>query len=322
MTIEFDNVYVKETSTVVGKKESKGPLYPYFNKYYEDFYCGQKTFEEAEIEMIKSTISYIKNDYDLIIGADLSNQLAITSKAIIKFKKPFIGVYTACASACEAITIASNLIQNGNCKSILSTSSSHNLTAERQFRFPVEYGAARKKTQTFTTTAAAAILLTNEKTKVRIKSTTTGKIIDSGSTNPCHMGEVMSIAAADTIYTHLKNMKETCDDYDMILTGDLGKYGKAILKEVLNIKYKIKLKNYDDCGCMLYKEDEEDINAGGSGVACGPSVVYSYIYKMMKEKKMKKVLFVATGSLHNTTLVNQKSTIPSIANAVCFEVVI
>ena len=196
------------------------------------------------------------------------------------------------------------------------------MSAEKQYRNPTEYGTPKPSTATFTATGGASILLTNKKTKIKIESSTAGRTIDKGIKDVNHMGAVMAPAAADTIYRHLKDLKRKPNYYDIILTGDLGKYGKEILinylKEVHNIDIS---KNYNDCGTILYDIEKQPVFAGGSGPVCSALVIFSYIYKKMIEKKLKKVLIVPTGAIFSPTMVFQKESIPAIAHAVSIEVV-
>ena len=207
-------------------------------------------------------------------------------------------------------------------KRVIVSTSSHNMVSEKQFRNPTEYGTPKPKTATFTTTGAGSLLLSNKKSKIKIESTTIGRVADLGITDVNHMGAVMAPAAGDVIYNHLKDTKRDIDYYDLILTGDLGIYGKNILKEYMMTKYNIKLKdNYNDCGTMIYDLDNQPVLAGGSGPVCSFLVVFGYIYKEMLKGKYKKVLIIPTGAIFSPTLVFQKESIPSIANAISLEVI-
>ena len=328
MTFTYDNVYINETSTITGPYEKNGPLNHYFDKSYDDLYFGAKTWEQAETKLIEESVDIlldkINKTKDLInvhIGGDLSNQISSTNYAASYFSIPFLGIYNACASSCEALIIASSLIEKGLVKNAICTSSSHNNAAEKQFRYPVEYGGPKRKTTTFTTTGCASAYLSYDKKGIKIESSTIGKVVDSGTTDVYHMGAVMSKAAADTIKKHLKDLKRDINYYDLVLTGDLGVYGKEILKEYMDIEYGIELNNYDDTACMIFDREKQPVYAGGSGVSCAPLVTYSYIFEKMKKGKYKKVLLVATGALMSPTNVNQKQTIPAIAHAVSLEAI-
>ncbi len=327
MTIKFNNVYVQETSTVAGKFESKGPLSKNFDKVYYDFYMGEKTFEQGEIRMILDCVDILlkkskmkKNDIDLFISGDLINQITPSSYAARELGISYMGIYAACATSTLSMIIASSMLQNSEVKNCICSVSSNNSAAEKQYRNPTEYGTPKPDTSTFTATGAASILLSNEKSKIRIESGTIGKAIDYGINDVYHMGAAMAPSAAYTIAEHLKDTGRTIDYYDLILTGDLGVYGKDILKDLLKKEYSIDLVNYNDCGCMLFDLDKQDVKAGASGPTSSALVTYGHIISEMKKGKYKKVLLVATGALMSPTMVNQKLTIPSISHAISLEV--
>ena len=327
MTTKFKNVYVKSTSTVVGPYEYKGPLSKRFDKHYEDMYFGLKTLEQAETKLMIDSIEIAlqkakleSKDIDLFIAGDLQNQITSSCYTAGKLKIPFMGIYTACATNTEGLGIAATYIESKVCKNVMVSVSSHNMVSERQFRNPTEYGAPKPSTATFTATGGATCILTNKKGKVRIESATIGIPQDYNQNDPLNMGSVMAPAAAEVINRHLKDLGRSVDDYDLILTGDLGLYGKEILKDFMKTEYSIDLKNYNDCGVMLYDlENQREVQAGGSGPVCSPLVVYSDIIKKLENKELKRVLYVATGALFNPTTVFQKSNILSIANAISLE---
>ena len=324
MTINYKSVYINDSSTITGPYEAKGPLKKYFDKSYEDLYFNKKTWEQAEEKIIKESIEIVKEKtnkekIDLYIGGDLLNQITPSNYASSKLNESFIGIYAACSTSTLGLILGANFIENDLAKNVITFTSSHNNAAEKQYRYPVEYGGPKPKTTTFTSTGAAAALLSKDKKGIKIESGTIGRVIDSNSTNVFHMGAVMAKAAADTINRHLQDTKRDIDYYDLVLTGDLGIYGKEILKEYLKEKYNIKLKNYNDTGTMLYDVEKQPVYAGASGPACAPLVTYSYIFNQMKKGKYKKVLLVATGALMSPTMANQKLTIPAIAHAVSLE---
>jgi Stage V sporulation protein AD (SpoVAD). len=327
MTTKYNKVYINETATVTGPYEKEGPLGKYFDKSYKDLYFGEKTWEQAEVKLIIDSVDLvlnkvnkIKTDIDLHISGDLLNQITASSYASSSLKIPFLGIYSACASSVEGLILASNMIEANQIKNSLVTVSSHNNAAEKQFRYPVEYGGPKKKTTTFTTTGGASAYLSKEKEGIKVESSTIGTVTDMGITDAYHMGAVMAPAAAHTIHKHLKDMKRDIDYYDLVLTGDLGRYGKDILKEFMYTEYGIKLTKYEDAATMIFDSNNENTYAGGSGPACAPLVTYSYIFKKMKKGEYKKVLLVATGALHSVSMVNQKLSIPAIAHAISLEV--
>ena len=330
MTTTFKNVYIKDTGTIAGIYEANGPLNEYFDKTYtKDLYFGESSWEKAEIKLLKDSLSLLlrktklkESDVDLVISGDLQNQIASSDYALREFDIPFLGIYNACATSSEGIIIASTFIDCKKIKNCIVSTVSHNTSAEKQYRNPTEYGAPKPATATFTVTGGASILLTSEKTDVRIESATIGKVIDKGTKDVNQMGATMAPAAADTIFRHLRDMNRTSDYYDLILTGDLGRYGKDILVNYMKKVHDMDISsNYDDCGTIIYDVDKQPVLSGGSGPACSALVNYSYILKLMREKKLKKVLIVPTGALFSPTMFFQKESLPAIAHAVSLEVV-
>jgi len=328
MTFKYNNVYINNTSTVAGPYEAKGPFSKLFDKTYDNLYFGEKTWEQAETKAINDSVEILlnkqnikNNKVDVHIGSDLLNQLVATNYASVKIGIPLIGIYSACASSVLGLMLASNMIEANQIKNAIVTSSSHNNSAEKQFRNPVEYGGPKKEYTTFTTTGCASCFLSNDKANIRVESATLGTVTDMGITDVFNMGAVMAPAAAKVISDHLKDTNRTLDYYDLILTGDLGIVGKMILKDYIKKEYNINLKNYDDSACMIFDIDKQSVYKGGSGVACLPLVTYTYVLDKMKKGKLNKVLLVATGALMNTTMCNQHLTIPSIAHAISLEAV-
>lgn len=328
MTFKYKNVYIKDTATVVGPTEKNGPLSHYFDKTYSEFYFGKKTFEQAEskliedsVEMLLTKVGKTRFDIDLFISGDLLNQLVSSNYAASNLGIPFLGVYSACASSVEGLIIGSNMIDKNQIKNCICSVSSHNSAAEKQFRYPVEYGGPKPKTTTFTTTGSASAYLSSEPSSIRVESSTVGTVKDLGIKDVYNMGAVMAPACADTIHKHLLETKRDISYYDLVLSGDLGIYGKKILKDYMKMEYGISLKNYDDTACMIFDIENQPVYAGGSGPACAPLVTYGYILSKMKKKEIKKVLLVATGALHSPSMVNEKMSIPGIAHAISLEVV-
>lgn len=330
MTTKYNNVYIDDTFTICGNYENDGPLSNYFDKKYKkDLYFGEKSWEKAEVHLLKEANESLlkkkklkEEDIDLLISGDLQNQIAASDYMARDFNIPFLGIYEACATSGEGLIIGSTFIESKMAKKILVSTSSHNTSSEKQFRNPTEYGTPKPKTATFTTTGAVSILLTNKKSKIRIESSTIGKVKDLGITDVNHMGAVMAPAAGDVIYNHLKDTKRDASYYDIILSGDLGIYGKNILKDYLMTSYNIDISdNYNDCGVMIYDLDKQPVLAGGSGPVCSALVNFGYIYKEMLKGKYKKVLIVPTGAIFSPTFTFQKESIPSIANAISLEVV-
>lgn len=328
MTFYYNNVYLKETSCITGPYEKKGPLGKYFDKSYKDLYMGEKSFEKGEIKLVKDSLNILfrkskigKEKIDLVVGGDLLNQITASTYGALGVGD-FIGIYGACSSSVLGMIIVSNFIESGFINRGVSLVSSHNMTSEKQFRYPTEYGAPKPHTSTFTSTGAASCLLTNEKSKVKVECATLGRIIDYNQNDPNDMGRVMAPAAIDTLVRHFKDTGRDPNYYDLILTGDLGKYGLEIVKDYMCCEHNIELSNYNDCGVMLYNlEKQKEVHAGGSGPVCSALVVYSYIYNLLLKKKLKKVLFLATGALFSPLLLYQKENINSICHAISLEVV-
>lgn len=319
---KFNNVYIKDNFSIVGPLERDGLLKNY-DLVMDDYYYGEKTFEQAEIKMQKVVMDNIlahnklsESKIDALIGGDLVNQISISSYNACKYHIPYLGVYSACATYLEELIIGSTLISGKLAKNIVAITSSHNLNAERQFRYPVEYGAVKKHTTTFTTTAAVATLLTSDVTNIKIESGTIGKVVDMGIKDANNMGAVMAPAAAETLATHLVEMKRNVNYYDIIVTGDLGRVGKELFIELLDKVYNIRIKKYMDAGCEIYTNAQETY-AGASGPVALPLVLFE---RILACKKYKKILVIATGSLQSVQLANQKLGIPGIAHAISLEV--
>lgn len=318
MTIKFSNVYLGDAYTFIGKNEHKLTITG--DESVNDYYMGKKSFEEGEVEYQKRSISgLIKKEkdkkIDLLIGADLQNQLLASNFAARNYNYPFLGIYSACASYAEGLIIGSSLIEQ-KLKNVVVTVSANNLASEKQFRFPIEYGAIRKNVNTFTVSASISSLVTSAKTKIKIESATIGNVVDIGYSDTNNMGAVMAPSAHQTIVKHLKDTKRKPDYYDFVLTGDLGVYGVNILKELLEKEDNITLKNVLDAGTLIFEDSGSSI-AGGSGPVCLPLILNN---KILKNKAIKKILIVATGSLHSKVSSNLGESVPSISHAVSLEV--
>lgn len=329
MTFKYKNVYIGETYTVVGPYEKEGPLNKYFDKSYKDLYFGEDSWELAEIKLVKDSLNGLlrkidkkKDDIDLVIGGDLLNQICASTYGTCGYGNSFIGVYGACSSSVLGLILGSEFIENKRINNSIVLVSSHNMSSEKQFRNPTEYGAPKPDSATFTSTGGASMFLSNKKSNVRVESTTLGRIIDYEQNDPNDMGRVMAPAAIDTLKRHLDDLNRKVDYYDLILTGDLGRYGKDIMKDYMGVEYDIDLINYNDCGVMLYDLDnQKEVKAGGSGPVCSALVSFSYIYEKLKKKELKRVLIIATGALFSPTLLYQKQNINCIAHAISLEAV-
>lgn len=311
-SFKFKNTYLKDFSTISSQNEKINTKFT-----IKDYYYGEKTTEEAEMKMQKTVLKDLerRNKIDFIIGADLSNQIAVTNKAMSEFPIPFLGIYNACASFVEGLILSSALLTSTGLKNGAVITSSHNLGAERTFRFPIEYGSPKRITQNFTATGAIGVIVSKEQTNIKLESYTIGKIYDYGIKDANNMGAIMAPSAAKTLIEHLKDLKRDPSYYDVIITGDLGKLGSELFKELLS-KENIVLKNHVDAGSELIV-DENLTSQGASGPVCLPLYL---IEKILTNNKYKKILIIGTGALHNSTIVNQKNTLPGISHIVSLEV--
>jgi stage V sporulation protein AD len=325
-TWRFDRpVYLASTGTAVGPLEARGPLSGNFDKEYESLDCGEKNWTEAERTLMRRAVAFClakagktEGDMDLFLAGDLMDQ-TVTSNFIARENRiPFLGMFGACSTSMETLAAGAQLVDSGYAENVLCAVSSHNATAERQFRYPTEYGGPTKLTQTFTVTGAGATIVTREPGKVRVTEATIGRVIDWGIKDASNMGSAMAPAAADTIWTHFQDTGRKPEDYDLIVTGDLSSVGSPILKQLLIEKGLDISKVHQDCGVMIYSPDQP-VNAGGSGCACSAVVTYGYLYKRLAEGSLNRVLVVATGALLNSATPKQKDTIPCIAHGVVLE---
>lgn len=317
-SFKYNDVYIKDYFSIAGPLEKKGQINK-FDLTMDDYYYGEKSFLDTEIKMQKVVLDNLINrnkKIDLLIGGDLFNQLTITNFSTVDFNIPFLGVYSACATFIEGMIIASNFINNKQINNSLVITSSHNLNAERQFRFPIEYGAPKPSTTTFTATGAVGCILTSDLSKIKIESGTIGSVVDFLEKDASKMGAVMAPAAATVLVKHLTELKRNVDYYDLVVTGDLGSIGEKIFIEYLKRTYNLKLKNYFDAGSQIYTKNQK-LFSGSSGPVTLPLVLFN---KILKNNKYKKILLIGTGSLHSKDTTNQGKTIPSIAHAISMEV--
>lgn len=322
MTNYYNNVYINNKYSLLTSTKMNPVIKDNVDLNIDNYYLNEKTIELAESKYQELTIEgVIKKegltnlDIDLLISGDLQNQILASTLAASKASISTLGIYSACASFIEGICIGSIYINNSKNKVIVS-SSSHNLVSEKQFRFPVEYGSIRKRTNTCTASGSISILLSNKKSSIKVESSTIGKVVQTNHKDTNDMGSAMAPSCAEVIYKHLNDTKRNANYYDLILTGDLGEFGSKIVYEYLKRKYNIVLNNMVDSGTHFYKD--KNIYAGASGPVCLPLYLFDYILKL---KKYKKILVVGTGSLHSTLSSNLKVPIPSISHAVSLEVI-
>ena len=323
-TIEFKSpVIIKETASIVGKKEGEGPLKDTFDYILEDDQWGEKSWEKAESKLQKYTAKralekaeLTDKEIDYILAGDLINQCVGANYAMRDFDASFFGLYGACSTMAESLSIGAILVGGGFANNTLCITSSHFCTAEKQFRFPLEYGGQRTPTSQWTVTGSGCAILSNKGNGPYITHITTGRIVDLGISDVNNMGAAMAPAAADTLVTHFRDTSLSPDDYDIILTGDLGVVGSEILYELTEKEgYNIRGK-HTDAGKIIFDIKKQDVHAGGSGCGCMASVFCGYMYNMIKAKKYNSVLMMATGALMNTMTIQQGDTIPGIAHAV------
>ncbi len=326
-TIELKNIpRIINTASIGGKKESEGRLAEFFDLIIDDDRFGVDTWEKAESEMQKQAVgillekSALKCDnIGLIYGGDLLNQCIGTSYGLMKYEIPFFGLYGACSTFCEGLSLSAMAVDGGYVKNAIAVTSSHFCASERQFRFPLEYGGQRPPTSQWTVTASGTALISEKGSPFGITNITPGKIIDMGISDMNNMGGAMAPAAIDTILSHFKDRKIEENYYDLVVTGDLGKLGFEITKEQLK-KQGIDLKDkYMDCGMEIYDIEAQDVHCGGSGCGCCASVFSGYIFNRLKKGEINKVLLVATGALMSPTSSYQGENIPGIAHAVSIE---
>lgn len=326
-TMFFANpVYIIAKSAVVGGKEAKGPIGKYFKNVKEDIKMGEKSFEQAEINMldeaVRCAIKEAKlsvNDIDVLLSGDLLNQITSSSYVARNLNIPHLGLYSACSTMTEALSIGASLVSAGFYKTVACATSSHFATAERQFRFPLEYGCQRPPYAQWTVTAAGCTVLSSDaRSGARIVSATLGKVIDFGTSDLSNMGAAMAPAAMDTMCAMFKDTHTSPADYDLILTGDLGKLGSDILRDLMMEKGYELGQNYIDCGSLIYSVDQ-NCYQGGSGCGCSASVINGYVLQKMEDGEYNRVAYLATGALMSTQSCCQGESIPCISHAVIIE---
>lgn len=310
-------------ASVVGKKESEGPLGSCFDLCEQDAYFGQDTWEKAESEMLKRTVSaaldkggFTPEDIDYMFSGDLLNQCISSTYALRGFDIPILGLFGACSTMSEGLLLASLLTDSGAGGHIVAVTSSHFCTAERQFRLPLSYGGQRTPTAQWTCTASGAVVVAEKSVPPYVKGVTIGKICDLGVTDANNMGAAMAPAAAYVIRSYLEDTGKTPADFDRIITGDLGTVGTKLLYELLSRDGIDISKNHSDCGVMMFDLKEQDVHAGGSGCGCSASVLCGYFLPKVKTGELKNILFCATGALMSTTASQQGESIPSVSHAV------
>lgn len=310
-------------ASVAGKKESEGPLKKTFDMTVSDSYFGQKTWEQAEkrmqqiaLELLAKKANMGESNFGLIFSGDLLNQCIGSSFTLRNMGIPHIGLYGACSTMAESLLMASMAVGGGFSDKVVAMTSSHFASSERQYRFPLGYGGQRTPTAQWTATGSGAALVCREGTGPKITACTIGTVTDYGIKDANNMGAAMAPAALSTIRSHFSDLNVSADDYDLIVTGDLGQLGKEVLltmaqKEGLEIGGKL-----TDCGTLLFDVTKQDVHAGGSGCGCSAITLCGYLLDKLQAGKLKRILFCGTGALLSPTSTQQGLPIPGICHAV------
>ena len=313
-------------AAVVGKKEGEGPLARYFDQIFEDTTMGEKSWEKAESTFQREAFTRAVNKAGLspsqiqfLFAGDLLNQNIASTFGLREYAIPLLGQFGACSTMAQTLACAAIFVDSGAADLCAAVTSSHFCTAERQFRFPLEYGGQRPQTAQWTATASGSAVVGLGGSGVKIADVCIGRIVDLNITDANNMGAAMAPAAADTLQNFLQDTGTSPDDYDLILSGDLGAVGSELFKELLE-RQQIKLGgNYNDCGLMLFDRAKQDVHAGGSGCGCAASVLAEYLLPKLENGEWKRILFVPTGALMSKVSFQEGSSVPGIAQAVVIE---
>ncbi len=314
-------------AAVVGKKEGEGPLKECFDYISEDSYFGQSTWEKAETQMLKQSFELAcgkagiqSSALDYILSGDLLNQCVSSAFAMKDTRVPYFGLYGACSTMAESLSLAAMLIDGGFATTVCAATGSHFCSAERQYRFPLEYGGQRTPTSQWTVTGAGTLILSNQGKGPEVTHVTTGYILDAGINDANNMGAAMAPAAYETLKAHFADTGRCPEYYDAIFTGDLGAIGHDILQALFrNDGVELGIR-YMDCGVLMFDLLTQDVHAGGSGCGCCASVLAGHILSAMERGVWKKVLVAATGALMSPVSTQQGCTIPGISHAVSIEI--
>lgn len=314
---------IATTGVTAGPLEKKSPFHSHFDKIYDDESCDTKTNEHGHARLMEdacmialSKLGKVPSDTDFLLVGDLVNQMTPSSFTATSIGIPYIGVFAACATSVSSMLLAALLTESGMSQLAIAGSASQHNAIERQFRYPIEYGAQKAETAQWTATAAGIAAITPHRDGVpSIVCGTFGKAVDMGMTDPLNMGAAMAPAAADTLKRHLEGHNKQVSDYDCIMTGDLGKNGFAIFSKLVQNQGITNIDNFSDAGMEFYGKNP-DFMAGASGAGCSAAVYLSEVYAKLLSKEYKKVLLIATGALLSPMSFQQGDTIPSIAHAI------
>ncbi|MEW6724338.1 MAG: stage V sporulation protein AD [Bacillota bacterium] len=320
---------IYQAAAVVGPVEGKGPLKDHYDEILPDALIGQKSWEKAESAIIKRAVQIVlqkagleQKDVSFLLAGDLLNQIAASNFAARDINIPYIGLYGACSTMAQAMAVAAVFVDGGYAQCALAAASSHFDSAERQYRYPLEFGCQRPPTTQRTVTGAGAVLLTGgsgDISAVRVTHVTFGMVMDLGMKDPNHMGAAMAPAAAHTISQHLSDTGQEPSDYDLIITGDLGVYGLELCKKLLLDSGLELADNLDDCGIRIYDRNAQDVHAGGSGCACSAVTFAGQLMHELTAGRLGRLLLVSTGALFSPTTQQQGESIPGIAHAVAIQ---
>lgn len=326
-TWEFENKpVILGTAAVGGPFEAQGKIADDFDFLHADLWAEQDSYEKAQTVLFEESCNKAiekagvrKEDIQFILAGDLINQLTPSTFACRTLGMPYLGLFGACSTSMEGLALSAFLVNGKGAKYILTGSSSHNAANEKQFRYPTEYGGQKPPTAQWTVTGAGSAVVASVGEGPQITSATIGRVVDMGLTDPFNMGGAMAPAAVDTIEAHLRDRQIDASYYDLIVTGDLGRIGYTVARDLLE-KHGVSLseQHFQDCGLLIYKDDQP-VLAGGSGSGCSAVVVYGHLLNRMKKGEFKKMLVVATGALLSPLSFQQKESIPCIAHAVSIE---
>ena len=310
-------------AAVGGRMEARGPLKDYFDELSEDHFWGEKTWEKGESTMQKHALSRAlekanlqPRELDAVFAGDLLNQCIGSAFSLREFGIPFYGLYGACSTMGESLSLAALLIDGGFASRVAALTSSHFCTAERQYRMPVPYGSQRTPTAQWTATASGCCILAAEGGGPYVTHVTTGKIVDKGVTDSNNMGAAMAPSAYDTLCALFRDTQTKPEDYDLIVTGDLGKLGHDIVEDFFTRDGMPLGERYTDCGLLLYDLKQQDMHCGASVCGCSASVLNGYLLRGMREGKWNRIIFAPTGALLSPTSSFQGESVPGICHAV------
>ena len=320
------DVYLISSASVVGKKEGEGPLGRAFDMICDDDKFGEDTWEQAESTLQKEALALAMGKADIkpeniryLFAGDLLGQNIATSFGLMDYEIPLFGLYGACSTAGESLSLAAMCVGAGYAKTVAALTSSHFASAEKQFRYPLEYANQRPVSATWAVTGSGAFLLSSKRGNVKITGVTTGKIVDMGIKDSMNMGAAMAPAAADLIAQHLEDFGRTPSDYDKIVTGDLGYVGQEILINLLKREKTDISKVHEDCGILIYDKDKQGTGSGGSGCGCSAVTLSAHYLPKLEDGSFKRILFIPTGALLSTVSFNEGQNVPGIAHAVVLE---